>query len=63
MSSDTQEFTVQSGSTVYRIELSDIKEVTLLEELPEHLSRKMGTGMKLLQKMQCGRNGNAGSIQ
>jgi len=46
MSSDTQEFTVQSGSTVYRIELSDIKEVTLLEELPEHLSRKMGTGME-----------------
>ena len=53
MSSDTQEFTVQSGSTVYRIELSDIKEVTLLEELPEHLSRKMGTGMDFDQRYRC----------
>jgi len=37
--------TVSAGSTVYQIKTSDIKEVALLEELPSHLSRKMGTGM------------------
>ena len=38
-------FTISSGSTSYQIKASDIKEVVLLEELPSHLSRKMGTGM------------------
>ena len=38
-------FTISSGSTSYQIKTSDIKEVVLLEELPSHLSRKMGTGM------------------
>lgn len=42
---DQGTFTVSAGSTVYQIKTSDIKEVTLLEELPSHLSRKMGTGM------------------
>lgn len=46
MTVDAENFTVKSGSTTYTIKNSDIKDVTLLEELPGHLSRKMGTGME-----------------
>ncbi len=46
MTETAETFTVKSGSTTYTIKNSEIKEATLLEELPSHLSRKMGTGME-----------------
>lgn len=46
MTAENEVFTVKAGTTTYTVNTSEIKEVTLLEELPSHLSRKMGTGME-----------------
>ena len=43
-------FTAKAGTSDYTIPTQDIREVTILDELPEGFHRKIGTGMENLSK-------------
>ncbi|MBR4164562.1 MAG: hypothetical protein IKR11_13655 [Solobacterium sp.] len=50
IAADEQQIEAKAGMTDYKVTLEEIQEVQLLEELPEGLVRKMGTGLDTLLK-------------